>query len=234
MAGMLRPIEESNERQGAAALADGVIIARGQRVSLRTFTPGDVELLNEWADEPFLERMVGSEFLRSFKHVYDKHPSFYEAALNDPSQIVFVIVATQATDPRWKKPLGLVRLFNIHLIEGYAFLETMLADERATRRGFGVEASKLICAYGLDVLGLRRIEAKVYAYNRLSINSLLRHGFRQEGVLRQAGFHDGQHYDVLVFGALREELEEQRRRDPNPECFYFPFEGAAGGFGGAP
>jgi RimJ/RimL family protein N-acetyltransferase len=218
----------------ALALADGVIIARGPRVSLRTFTPGDVELLAEWADEPFLERMVGSEFLRSFKHVYDKDPSFYEAALNDPSQIVFVIVATAPTDPRWKKPLGLIRLFNIHLIEGYAFLECMLGDVQATRRGFGVEASKLICAYGVDVLGLRRIEAKVYEFNRLSINSLLRHGFRQEGVLRQAGFQDGQPCDVLVFGLLREELEEQRRREPNPECFHFPFEGAAGGLGDAP
>jgi RimJ/RimL family protein N-acetyltransferase len=39
----------------------------------------------------------------------------------------------------------------------------------------------------MDVLGLRRLEAKVYEYNVLSMNSLARNGFRQEGVLRQAG-----------------------------------------------
>ncbi len=79
--------------------------------------------------------------------------------------------------------------------------------------GFGVEASKLISYYGIDVLGLRRIEAKVYAYNTLSINSLKRHGFQQEGILRKAGFQGGQACDVVVFGILREEIEEQRRKD---------------------
>jgi RimJ/RimL family protein N-acetyltransferase len=201
----------------------GVVIARGQRVYLRTLAPGDLDYLSEWAENPFLERMVGSEFLRAYKHAYDKHPSFYEACLNDPTQVVLVITAVGRTKPRAKKPLGLVRLFNIHLIEGYAFLETLLTDEKALRRGFGVEAGKLVCAYGLDVLGLRRIEAKVYEYNLLSINSLRRHGFRQEGVLRKAGYYAGQHFDVLVFGILREELEEQRKKEVDQEHFHFPY-----------
>ncbi len=204
------------------------VIARGRRVYLRTLVPSDLELLSEWADDPFLQRMVGSEFLRTFKHAWDKDSSFYEAVLSDPSQVVLVIAATEQSEPRWKKPLGLVRLFSIHLQEGYAFLETMLGDQQAIRRGLGVEAGKLICAYGLDVLGLRRIEAKVYEYNRLSINSLLRHGFRQEGVLRQAGFFQGQHYDVLVFGILREELEAQRETEVDQDSYHFPFTGPPG------
>jgi len=204
------------------------VIARGRRVYLRTLVPADLEFLSEWADDPFLQRMVGSEFLRTFKHAYDKDPSFYEASLSDPSQVVFVIMAVDQQEPRWKKPLGLVRLFSIHVQEGYAFLETMLGDQRAIRRGFGVEAGKLICAYGLDVLGLRRIEAKVYEYNRLSVNSLLRHGFRQEGVLRKAGFSGGQHYDVLVFGILREELEAQRKTEVDQDSYHFPFTGPTG------
>jgi len=204
-----------------------MVIARGRRVSLRTLVPADLEYLDEWAEDPFLDRMVGSEFLRTYKHVYDKHASFYEACLNDATQVVFMIMARHpTTERRWKKPLGLVRLFNIHLLEGYAFLETMLTDPKALRWGFGVEAGKLICAYGLDVLGLRRIEAKVYEYNRLSINSLQRHGFRQEGVLRKAGSYGGRHYDVTVFGILREELEEQRKQEVDQASFHFPFTGS--------
>jgi RimJ/RimL family protein N-acetyltransferase len=119
------------------------------------------------------------------------------------------------------EPLGLGRLYNIHRREGFAFLEMLIADRQAVGRGFGVEAGKLICAWGLDVLGLERIEAKVYSYNTLSINALKRNGFRLEGVLRQAGFQDGQHFDVLVFGILREELEAQRQKESNPERFSF-------------
>jgi [ribosomal protein S5]-alanine N-acetyltransferase len=187
----------------------GSVIARGARVYLRTLTPGDLEHLSAWVDDPFLERMVGSELLQTYKHVWDKSPEFFEALLADPTQVVLVVEANQS----WTKPVGVVRLFNIHLLEGYAFLETIIADPRAMKRGFGVEAGKLISYYGVDVLGLRRIEAKVYEYNVLSMNSLRRNGFRQEGVLRQAGFDGERYWDLVIFGILKEEIEAQRKKD---------------------
>ena len=195
------PSERSVRQQG--------VVSRGTRVYLRTLAPEDLEYLSEWAEDPFIERMVGSEFLSTYKHVYDKDLSFYEAVLTDTTQVVLMIEANQA----WTKPVGLARLFNIHLLEGYCFFEVMLTDQKAIRRGFGVEAGKLISYYGVDVLGLRRIEAKVYEYNALSANSLRRNGFQQEGVLRKAGYQDGRYWDVLVFGILKDEIDEKRKRD---------------------
>jgi RimJ/RimL family protein N-acetyltransferase len=190
-------------------VGDGVVISRGTRVFLRTFTRADLDHLASWVDDPFLERMVGSEFLHAFKHDWDKAPAFHEAVMNDASQVVLMVEANRG----WAKPVGVVRLFNIHLLEGYAFLETIISDQRAMRRGYGVEAGKLISYYGLDVLGLRRLEAKVYAYNVLSMNALRRNGFHQEGVLRQAGFDGIRYWDVVVFGILKDEVEAVRKRD---------------------
>ena len=195
--------------EGQHATHGGVVLSRGRRIYLRTFTPDDLASVSEWADDPFLERMVGSEFLHAFKHDYDEEPAFYEAILTDPTQVVMVIMARR----KWTKPIGLVRLFNIHILEGYAFLEVMITDPGALRLGFGVEAGILITCYGVDILGLRRIEAKVYEYNRLSMNSLRRHGFHHEGILRKAGFQDGRYWDVHVFGILKEEIEAKRRQD---------------------
>ena len=205
------------ERQGADTPShpdsrpaeQGIVISRGLRVYLRTMTPADLQHLSGWVDDPFLERMVGSEFLHSYKHVWDKSPAFYEAVLNDPTQVALMIEACHG----WTKPVGVVRLFNIHLLEGYAFLETIITDMRAMKRGFGIEAAKLIAYYGMDVLGLRRLEAKVYEYNVLSMNSLRRNGFRQEGVLRQAGYDGERYWDLVIFGILRDEIEAVRRRD---------------------
>jgi len=194
----------------AGPRAEHVVIARGTRVYLRTFTPADLEQLAAWVDNPFLERMVGSEFLHAFKHDWDKAPAFHDAVLNDPTQIVLMV---QALRPDVIGPIGVVRLFNIHLLEGYAFLETIIADRRAMRWGFGVEAGKLISYYGVDVLGLRRIEAKVYEYNALSMNALRRNGFRQEGVLREAGYDGHRYWDVVVFGILKDEIDAVRKRD---------------------
>lgn len=201
------PLASTGESQPARSRLG--IVSRGTRVCLRTLQPEDLEYLSDWAEDPFIERMVGSEFLNAYKHVYDKDPSFYEATLTDPTQVVLVIEANRG----WTKPIGLARLFNIHLLEGYCFFEVMLTDQKAIRHGFGVEAGKLISYYGVDVLGLRRIEAKVYEYNRLSANSLRRNGFQQEGVLRKAGYQDGRYWDVLVFGILKDEIDEQRKKD---------------------
>jgi RimJ/RimL family protein N-acetyltransferase len=195
---------------GAPRAAGDIVITRGLRVYLRTFTRADLHHLAGWVDDPFIERMVGSEFLHAFKHDWDKAPAFHDAVLNDPTQVVLMVEARRSG---WPRPVGLVRLFNIHLHEGYAFLETIIAHQRAMRRGFGVEAGKLISYYGVDVLGLRRIEAKVYEYNVLSMNSLKRNGFVQEGVLRQAGFDGSRYWDVVVFGVLKDEIDAVRKRE---------------------
>jgi RimJ/RimL family protein N-acetyltransferase len=188
--------------------AGGLVITRGKRIHLRTFLPGDLAHLSEWAEDPHLDRMVGSEFLQAFKDVYEKDPSFYDAVLMDVTQIVFMVIANDTN-----RAVGVVRLFNIHQSEGYAGIETIIGDARASRRGFGVQASRLMAYYGVDALGLRRIEAKAYEYNPLSINTLLRNGFKHEGTLRKASYRDGRYWDILVFGLLRDELEEQRRKD---------------------
>ena len=203
------PVVPSPADTPVNAVDHGVVIAQGRRVAIRTLVPSDLVHFSEWADDPFIEQMVGSEFLHSYKHDYDKSAQFYEACLTDATQVVMAIMRNDGGP----KPLGLTRLFNIHLLEGYAFLETIVADPRALRFGYGVEAGRLISYYGVDVLGLRRIEAKVYEYNSLSINSLRRNGFHQEGVLRKAGFHDDRYWDVLIFGILKDEIEAQRRKD---------------------
>src|SRR3989442_12035479 len=114
------------------------VVSRGPQVYLRTLRPEDLEYLSEWAEDAFVARMVGSEFLNAYKHVYDKDPSFFDAVLMDTTQVVLMVEANRGRT----KPLGLARLFNIHLLEGYGFLEVVLTEQKALRRGFGVERSE--------------------------------------------------------------------------------------------
>ena len=109
------------------------------------------------------------------------------------------------------EPVGFLRLYGIRLTSAIAFLETAVA-----RRGWGVEASRLLVAYAMDTLGLHRIEAKVYRYNTPSINALTRNSFQQEGVLRDACLHDGKRCDILVFSILEDEVRHQRQREQYP------------------
>lgn len=193
------------------------VLAQGKRVRLRTFTRGDLKYLGQWADSPFVEKMVGSEFLYQYKHLYHRRNDvFLDFLLRDTTQLPALILPR---DREPEDPVGFVRLFSINLIHGYGFLETVVADPHATRKGWGVEASRLLLAYAMDHIGIRRVEAKVFAYNQISINALRRNGFRQEGVLREACFSEGKFWDILVFGILKEEMEQERKKD---EIALFP------------
>jgi RimJ/RimL family protein N-acetyltransferase len=203
------PVAAAPSRAGGAPspVADDVF-AVGQRVYARALRRSDLPHLAAWADDPLLEDMVGSELFHQFVHEYGRGPAFIDALRADRTQ-VNMIVCTRRSD----RPIGLVRLFNIHRRDGYAFLETIVADTRALRLGYGIEGSKLIAYWAVDVLKLRRLEAKVYPWNTLSINTMKRRRWQLEGALREAVFHDGAYHDLLVFGILAHEIEANKADD---------------------
>ena len=184
------------------------VFAVGKRVYARALRRSDLPYLSTWADDPLLEEMVGSELFHQFVDEYGRGPAFLDAVRADRTQINMVVCTR-----RGDRPIGLVRLFNIHRRDGYAFLETIVADPRALRLGYGIEGSKLIAYWAIDVLKLRRLEAKVYPWNALSINTMKRRHWKLEGVLREAVVRDGAYHDLLVFGILAHEIAANKADD---------------------
>jgi len=209
------PVPERGSRRRVTTLPPPMPradLARTRRLGLRAPSGADLKLFDFWAKEPLLDHLVGSELLYRCRHLGASHSEFAEMLFGDPAALTVVV---ESTDPP-VGPVGFVRFFGINLAQGYAFVECAMADERAIRRGLGVEATRLLSFYALDVLGLRRLEAKVYAYNTLSINALRRNGFQQEGVLRHARTCEGRTWDILIFAILEDEIRAQRRKGDWP------------------
>jgi RimJ/RimL family protein N-acetyltransferase len=162
--------------------------------------------------------MVGSELLYRCRHLGAHHPDVTREIFESPTSLT-VFVEPLATPGH---PVGFVRLYDIRLADGIAFLETVVTTGESLRKGWGVEASRLLLAYGCDVLGLQRVEAKAYSYNVLSANALRRNGFVQEGVLRAAHRYQGQRWDILVYSILAEGMRAQRRRERYPSFAFWP------------
>jgi RimJ/RimL family protein N-acetyltransferase/ABC-type transporter Mla MlaB component len=192
---------------GPEDTASGQIIATSKNLALRLPTAEDLSHFDAWARDPLLAHMVGSDLLYRCRHLGPGHPEVAGLILDNPSSLT-VLVEPLGTRG---EPVGFVRLYGIRLTSAIAFLETAVA-----RRGWGVEASRLLVAYAMDTLGLHRIEAKVYRYNTPSINALTRNSFQQEGVLRDAYFHDGKRCDILVISILEDEVRHQRQREQYP------------------
>lgn len=193
-------------------------VAAHGRIVLRPPAWDELGLFAQWSNEPLLDQMVGSPLLYHCRHTGPYHPEFVARALYDPTALTLLIQSAEAGTA----PVGFVRLHGIHLVERFAFVETALGDAGSLRKGWGVEATRLALAYAMDALGLHRVEAKVYAYNVLSINALRRNGFLLEGALREARGYDGRRWDVLVFSILEPEMRAQRARDAFPPMSPWP------------
>lgn len=197
----------------SSALTDRTFVTSTPRLALRRPTWDELALFGQWANDPLLDQMVGSELLYQCRHLGAYHDKFVDLVMSDPVSLTLLV---QPLEPA-RSPVGFVRLYDIHLAQQFAFLETAVATPESLRRGWGIEASRATLAYALDVLRLQRVEAKVYAYNVLSANSLKRNGFRPEGVLRQARQYAGQRWDILVFSILEDEMRQQRVGETFPD-----------------
>jgi RimJ/RimL family protein N-acetyltransferase len=75
-------------------------------------------------------------------------------------------------------------------------------------QGYGTDAVRTLCRFGLREMNLRRIGLAVYESNPRAIRSYRKIGFQEEGRRRGAHFEDGKPIDVLVMGLLAEDWNE--------------------------
>ena len=82
-------------------------------------------------------------------------------------------------------------------------------DLRSDRWGEGLatEAVGRMIQFGFEEMDLNRIQADTQLDNARSGRVLLKLGFREEGVLRQAGFWRNEYHDLRLYGLLRQDWQ---------------------------
>lgn len=82
------------------------------------------------------------------------------------------------------------------------------------RKGFGTEASRLICEYGF-FRNLHSIKVEVHEYNGAARRVYKRLGFKTVGRLRGANLLNNRRYDEIIMDLLRSEFE-LTAKNPGP------------------
>ena len=70
------------------------------------------------------------------------------------------------------------------------------------------EAARLFQLHLLDELGFHRLELEIYGFNERALRHAERVGFVREGVKRRAYRRHGDWADGVLFGLLREDLDD--------------------------
>ena len=100
------------------------------------------------------------------------------------------------------KPIGNIRLFNIHYIHKRAELGIMLYDKSQWGYGYGSEALKAVCDFAFNKIGLHRIVADYYNENIPSSKIFEKAGFTVEGIFKDHFFNNGKYTDSIRVGLI--------------------------------
>ena len=172
----------------------------GKKLILRPFEPSDLsEEYLGWLNDPEVTRYLGvgrePATLESVRR--------YVARFKDSeTDLLFAIV-----DRQTEKHIGNVTLNHIHRVDKTADTGLMIGDKAFWGRGVAFEAWVLLIEHAFSKMGLRKIIAGAVAGNGASLSVLKRLGFREEGVLREEFFLDGNYLDTVRLGLLQHEFQ---------------------------
>jgi len=181
-----------------------VIPVYGERLVLREFALPDVgsawhvvgdDRVTRWLSFDSRDKIATESMVRAA----------IERANSNPRTEYYLAVARQEDN----ELIGFVRL-GLGGVKAAKLGYALRAD--VWRKGYGLEATRLMLQLGFDALGLHRITAAIGPDNVGSI-ALIKHvGFIYEGRLRDHVYTNGAWRDSLLYSLLKDEWES--KRDP--------------------
>lgn len=171
----------------------------GKIVKLCQIEESDLPKFRDWRNSSFVRNYV-----REYRPLnMQNQKQWFESLTNDKSNIIFAIKELKSN-----KTIGACKLTYIDWKEGHGEVGIYIGDGEWQGKGCAGEALELLMMYGFLELRLHRVCAIIYSYNILSIKLFERHGFRYEGLQREARFWNGKFYDEMIYGILDYEYKE--------------------------
>ena len=169
---------------------------KGKKVNLRAVEQDSIEQFRQWRNRPELRK-----YFREYRELSSTmQNAWYEnRVLSDDKQVNFEI--------RFKDALiGHCGLYYIDWIHRHAEFGIYIGDNSFRSGGFGSDALRTLVKYGFNDLNLNKIWCEVYTNN--DALDVYRHiGFKDEGVLRQHYYNEGQYWDSTMLSMLKSECE---------------------------
>jgi diamine N-acetyltransferase len=169
---------------------------RGSKTCLRALERDDLPHFVRWINDPDTRRFMMMRYPLSMT----EEENWWEGFVTRHGDHIFAIDADDGTY------IGNVGLHDIEGENRRALLGIIIGEKAYWGQGYGTDAIRTMLGWAFGYLNLNRVYLTVYEYNERAIRCYLKSGFRHEGCMRQARYIDGQYYDELMMGILRDEF----------------------------
>jgi RimJ/RimL family protein N-acetyltransferase len=168
----------------------------GKKIRLRAIERSDIPAFVRWFNDPEVIQYTATYMPMS----QAQEERWFEAQLEERDRFIFGI---ETLDGRLIGNLGLI---NIDWKNSHALLGIVIGEKEYWGHGYGTDAIMALLGFTFKQMNLHRVHLTTYEYNKRAIRCYEKCGFKLEGRMRQAHFYDGQYYDELAMGILREEF----------------------------
>ena len=130
-----------------------------------------------------------------------------EKQMDEEKNLFYFTLRTRADD----RLIGKALIEYINWANGNGWLVLGIGSPDDRRKGFGTQALEMLLRYAFDELSLFRVSAAIPEYNEAALGLFRKFAFVEETRRRQALYRDDRRWDLMSFGLLRSEWEEQAR-----------------------
>jgi RimJ/RimL family protein N-acetyltransferase len=179
-------------------------VFRGSLLRLAAPRPDDADHFAGWSEDDVYLRSFDNDPARPLSP--DGYAEWERPFLSAPNSFLFRL-RTLEDDLL----IGIAALGDLQWNHRTAMLGLAIGHPEYRGRGYGSDAVRLLLRYAFRELDLYRVWLHTLGYNRRAQRCFERAGFRPEGVGRSAIQREGQRFDLLYYGLLRDEWEVLQR-----------------------
>ena len=165
----------------------------------------DPEIESRWTHDLSYLRMLGRELARPLSQAQLKKR--YEAIEKGMEEHTLIYYTIRRKEDN--QLLGFIRLDWIEWSHGAAQVKMGIGDAQERGKGYGSQALRLFLRFAFDEMNLYRLTATVSEDNPRGVSFFQKFGFVEEVRRRKALLRDGQTYDLLMLGLLKDEWRRE-------------------------
>jgi RimJ/RimL family protein N-acetyltransferase len=166
----------------------------------------DPEVESRWTHDSEFMRMMELKPVRPLapfmvKKGYEK----LEKEIDEQRNMFYFTIRAREDD----RLLGKALFEWVDWANGNSFLSLGIGSGQDRGRGFGTQALGLLLRFAFAELNLFRVSIVIPEYNAAALALVRKFGFLEEVRRRKAILRDDREYDLIAFGLLRSEWEQQ-------------------------
>lgn len=176
----------------------------GKRVRLRAIEKEDLPRFVAWLNDPEVRRNM----LLYYPISIGQEDLWYGEVLKE--HVDEQPLSIDINEDGWQHA-GNIGFRGINAHDRSAEIGIFIGHKDFWNKGYGCEAMQLMVGHGFNDMNLNRIYLRVFETNPNGVHCYEKAGFKHEGRMREARFHEGHYIDLLMMSILKRDWNEIKK-----------------------